>query len=114
MRTVVYALAWIGSSLVMLASVVGLAIIVLSFLIIGPLAPVYVAARLSVWFGLNMASTIVLMVAGLWLFGSVRLSLYRPVLRSWRCGLRILWAAKTLRDGLWRQYRDGDKGEVPS
>ena len=114
MRALVYVLAWLGCSVLMLATVVELATIGLFVVALGPFACLYVGARLGTWAGLGSLVTGALMVAGLWLFASIRQPLHRAVRRRWQRGLRVLRLVATVRNGLWAQYRKRRQDEVPS
>jgi hypothetical protein len=110
LRLVFYVLAWAICNLLRGACMAGLAALLAFYAAIGPLACVYVGARLGSWCGFDFAVTSLLMLAGLWLFGSIRIQLYRHVLRWWRRGFRFLDQTEALQEDLWRQYRDGAAG----
>jgi len=114
MRALVYALAWLGYSVLMLATLVELAMTGLFVVALGPFACLYVGARLGTWAGLGSLVTGALMLAGLYLFASIRAPLHRVVTRRWRRGIRVLRLAATVRNGLWAQYRKRRQDEVPS
>lgn len=107
MRLVAYLFAWLLCSLAIIATKAGLGLLLVFYTALGPFACVYAGARLGTWCGLDLSWTVLLMIAGLWLFGSVRLPLYRPVLKLWRGGFRLLASTSALRNDLWRQYRAG-------
>ncbi len=103
-RLAVYAVVWFLCNLLIGACIVGLGALLMFYTAIGPFACVYVGARLGTWCGFDLSVTAPLMLSGLWLFGSIRLRLYRRVLRLWRRGFRCVASAMALRDDLWRQY----------
>lgn len=103
-RLALYGLAWLLCNLAIAACVTGLGALLVFYTAVGPFACIYVGARLGTWCGFDFALNAVLMLAGLWLFGSIRVRLYRHVLRWWRRVLCYLYRATSLRDDLWRQY----------
>ncbi len=104
LRLVLYTLAWLLCNLAIAAGVTALGVLLMIYTAIAPFACVYVGARVGTWCDFDFFVTSMLMLAGLWLFGSVRVRLYRHVLRWWRRGHRFLRVTRSLRDDLWRQY----------
>ncbi len=104
-RLLLYTVTWLLCNLAIATGIAALGTLLLVYVAIGPFACVYVGARLGTWCDFDFLVTSILMLAGLWLFGSVRLRLYRHVLRWWRRGHRFLYYARLLRDDIWRQYR---------
>lgn len=104
-RFALYALVWILCNLAIAACIGGLGLLLTFYTAVGPFACIYVGARVGTWCGFDMFVNTILMLAGLWLFGSIRVSLYRHVLRWWRRGFRFLDRVAALRDDLWRQYQ---------
>jgi hypothetical protein len=106
MRALVYLSVWLGCNVIIAGCVAEMAGLGLFFTVIGPFAPVYVAARLGCWLGWGVLPTLLLMVAGLALYGSVRHSIYRHSFRRWHQDRRVIHASATFRANLWRRYRD--------
>ena len=103
-RLALYASVWLLCNLAIGGCIAGLGALLMFYTAVGPFACVYVGARLGTWCGFDLGLTGPLMLGGLWLFGSIRLRLYRRVLRLWRRGFRFLASTTALRDDLWRQY----------
>lgn len=111
-RLAFYGLAWAACNLVIGAAMAGLGFLLMFYTTLGPFACVYVGARLGNWCGFDIFLTSMFMMAGLWLFGSVRVPLYRHVWRWWRQGHRVVHGAAAFRDDIWRQYRAAVESEV--
>ncbi len=107
MRALTYVLAWLGCWVVVAACAVELAVLALFYAVMGPIACVYVGARLGAAAGLGFFSTTVMMLAGLALYASVRVPLYQHMLRWGHHSRRVMLAAGALRDDLWRRYHRG-------
>ena len=101
----IYAVAWVTTNAVLIAGWMSLSALTFFYLIVGPLAGVWVAARLGLWFDLGTIVTYALMMAGVLLFGAVRVDVYRIIARRKRRILSAMERARTLRDDLWRQYQ---------
>lgn len=105
MRLAVYALAWFACTILIAGSVFVLGTLILLYTALGPVACMYVGGRVGYALGCDFLTSSMLSLMGLYLFGSVRVRLYRHLLRAWRGVRRWGEQAQALRDDLWRQYR---------
>lgn len=104
-RLLAYSLAWVYASLALAAGWAGLGILIFLYVIVCPLAGVWVGARVGTWCGFSSLATHVLMFTGLALFGYVRADVYRLVARRCRRLHRFLDSFGSFRRDIWPQYR---------